>query len=410
MASQLSWLDHDAAATQRSLQILSIFNEPDARDELGIGGIRDAIADQLFPGTSTIQTRLRYVFFIPWLMERLEARNTRSSAFKAATRDAELELLEALVANTRQDEPGVIGREKREALKRFPSSVYWAALGSWGLRRVSGSQQQYYAQADRRHTQRNTRRTRDDHETHDGDNSGLAWDRQLIKLRPEGFPAGADLRLTRGEAELLLDRWTLRHGRSLLTWIAKNLAAGSAAPVDVDQIWAHPQKDAFPDEIRLLVDDAQRLNVLIRGAALLYNLELARLSPSSATIASDRAKDLAEWAKRDLSICSGWDLGEFWKRVLDQGHTITLATQTFLATWLALALRDRDDIGASMDCRQLIRDREISLKRKGNRSRFENRAARDQWSGNAGLMPLSYRWPVASDFLREWYAGWSNAQ
>ncbi|WP_028208834.1 DUF6361 family protein [Paraburkholderia nodosa] len=409
MASQLSWLDHDAAAAQRSLQILSLFNEPDARDELGIGGIRDSIADQLFPGTSTIQTRLRYVFFVPWLMEQLDARNIRASAFRTAARDAEVGLLDELIANTSPDEPGVIGREKREALKRFPSSVYWAALGSWGLRRARVSQQQYYAQADRRHTQRNTRRTRDDQDTHDGDRSGLAWDRKVVELRPKGFPTHANLMLTRGEAELLLDRWTLHHGQSLLTWIAQDLAAGSTL-FDVEQIWLHPRKETFPEDIRLLIDDAHRLNVLIHGAALLYNLELARLSPPSEAIAIDRGLDLMKWAEQDLPLCIDWDLGAFWKRVLNKGHTITPKTQEFVKAWLVLALRDRSDIGASVDCRQLIRDREVSLKRKGNRSRFENRAARDQWSGNAGLMPLSYRWPVARDFLGEWHAGWKNAK
>lgn len=409
MASQLSWLDHDAAAAQRSLQILSLFNEPDARDELGIGGIRDSIADQLFPGTSTIQTRLRYVFFVPWLMDQLEAGNTRSSAFRAAMRDAEVGLLDELVVHTAPDEPGVIGREKREALKRFPSSVYWAALGSWGLRRARMSQQQYYARADRRFTQRTARRTRDDHDTHDGDQSGIAWDRKLVELRPDAFPTGANLVLTRGEAELLLDRWTLHHSRSLLTWIAQDLADGNTLP-DVDQIWLHPRKHAFPEDIRLLIDDAHRLNVLIHGAALLYNLELARLSPPAEAIAAERGPELAAWAERHLPLCIGWDLGAFWKRVLDHGHTITAATQKFVHDWLELALRDRSHIAASADCCQLIRDREVSLKRRGNRSRFENRAARDQWSGKAGLIPLSYRWPVARGFLGEWHAGWKNAE
>ncbi|GJH14285.1 hypothetical protein CBA19CS11_35625 [Caballeronia novacaledonica] len=408
MASQLSWLDHDAAAAQRSLQLLSLFNEPDARDELGIGGIRDSIADQLFPGTSTIQTRLRYVFFVPWLMEQLEARSIRASGFREAARKAEVGLLRALLDNTPPNEPGVIGREAGEALKRLPSSVYWAALGSWGLRRAHVSQQRYYALADRREAQRTTRRIRDDDDAHDGDHSGLTWDRKLVQLRPEGFPANADLILTHGEAALLLDRWTRHHGRSLLTWIAQDLAKGGALP-DIDQIWLHPRKSRFPEDIRLLIDDAQRLHVLIRGAALLYNLELARLSQSE-TIASERGEELSRWAKDELPICRDWDLAAFWRRVLDKGHTITPATQWFVRDWLALALRDQQGIGASAECRQLIRDREVSLKRKGNRSRFENRAARNQWSGKAGLMPLSYRWPVARDFLNEWQAGWSKSR
>lgn len=72
MPSTLTWLDHDAAARERSLRILALFQEKESRDELGLGVLRDALADRLFPGTSTIQTRLRYMLFVPWIYTWLE--------------------------------------------------------------------------------------------------------------------------------------------------------------------------------------------------------------------------------------------------------------------------------------------------------------------------------------------------
>ena len=42
-------------------RILALFRERDTRDELGVGVIRDLLADEFFLGTSTIQTRLRYI-------------------------------------------------------------------------------------------------------------------------------------------------------------------------------------------------------------------------------------------------------------------------------------------------------------------------------------------------------------
>lgn len=408
MASQLSWLDHDAAAAQRSLQILSLFNEPDARDELGIGGIRDSIADQLFPGTSTIQTRLRYVFFVPWLLEQLESRNTSSSAFAGASRAAELKLLEQLIAHAPPNEPGIIGRDARGQLKRLPSSVYWAALGSWGMRRLRISLQQYFGLADRRSAQRRAQRKRDDNESYDGDQTGRVWNEKLVALRPEGFPVAAQLQLTRHEAEFLLDRWTLNHRDSLLTRLAHDVAKGEPL-ADAEQIWLHPRKEQFPQEIRLLIADAQRLTILIRGAALLYNLELAKLAPRCDNIVADREPELAAWAEQDLPLCAGWDLESFWTRVVGKGHTISAPTRDFVRNWFDLALREQKGVAESRDCCQLIRIRESSLKTGGNRSRFENQAARAQWSGKAGLVPLSYRWPVARDFLREWHAGWRAA-
>ena len=65
MPSSIAWIDFDAEAHQRAQRILTLFQERDTRDELGFGTIRDSIADTLFPGTSTIHTRLRYMLFIP---------------------------------------------------------------------------------------------------------------------------------------------------------------------------------------------------------------------------------------------------------------------------------------------------------------------------------------------------------
>jgi len=57
--SSLGWIDFNEAERQRAQRIMALFQEHESRDELGVGAIRDSIADHLFPGTSTIQTRLR---------------------------------------------------------------------------------------------------------------------------------------------------------------------------------------------------------------------------------------------------------------------------------------------------------------------------------------------------------------
>ncbi len=72
MVSTLTWIDHDSRARERTLRILAQFQEKESRDELGIGTVRDSLADLLFPGTSTIQTRLRYMLFVPWIYRALE--------------------------------------------------------------------------------------------------------------------------------------------------------------------------------------------------------------------------------------------------------------------------------------------------------------------------------------------------
>lgn len=52
--STFVWLDYSERERRKMLDVVDLFREHDTRDELGIGSVRDAFADMLFPGTSTI--------------------------------------------------------------------------------------------------------------------------------------------------------------------------------------------------------------------------------------------------------------------------------------------------------------------------------------------------------------------
>ena len=94
--SSLAWIDFDEAERQRAQRIMALFQERETRDELGLGAIRDSIADLLFPGTSTIQTRLRYMLFIPWLYRALEKCEVPEAQLRTEARDTEIRLADAL--------------------------------------------------------------------------------------------------------------------------------------------------------------------------------------------------------------------------------------------------------------------------------------------------------------------------
>jgi len=79
-------------------------------NDLGIG----PFGYLLFPGTTTLHTRLRYMLFIPWLLRR--ARRERSAA------------------DIGDDCEGILGSAAGQALKPLPSRVPWTMLGTWGIR------------------------------------------------------------------------------------------------------------------------------------------------------------------------------------------------------------------------------------------------------------------------------------
>ena len=107
-------------------RVLDLFTEQGTVDEMGLGSLTQLIADDLFPGTSVIQTRLRYVLFVPWLYQSLERKRVTSADVGKAARSAEIGLIESLVRS--EDTAGVIGARARGGLTRLPSEVYWPAL------------------------------------------------------------------------------------------------------------------------------------------------------------------------------------------------------------------------------------------------------------------------------------------
>jgi len=400
MGSSITWLDHDGAARDRSLRLLSFFKAPESRDELGIGSVRDAISDQLFPGTSTIHTRLRYFFFIPWLYIEIEAKGTTASRFPAAGREAEIRLMTYLDKNEPSDAWGITGRRSRSELKRLPSSVYWAALGNWGFRTHSGSQQQHFAIAERLKTTKTVRSKRIEIEYESGEQQGL-WHPELKKLTPKGFPENAQLALTRLESEFLLDRWSRSHSDSLLTWLAVN-----SSPQDnfkeVNAIWEHPKFADFPDRYKTLLKHCRRFDALIQGAARLYNLQLARLEQREDLI-KKHGDALIEWENSEVHLLEGWSLAEFWISVGENGYMVPIRTQDFVTRWFALVMEKRSGFGSYRPALDLIERREREL--KGGRSRFSNKAARASWGGEAGLNRLNFRWSIAQSMLGEWREG-----
>lgn len=74
MEATLTWLDLTASDRDKMWRVLDLFNEQGTLDEMGLGSLRDALSDALFSGTSHLQTRLRYLLFVPWIYRRLEGR------------------------------------------------------------------------------------------------------------------------------------------------------------------------------------------------------------------------------------------------------------------------------------------------------------------------------------------------
>ncbi|ACU89410.1 DUF6361 family protein [Desulfomicrobium baculatum] len=405
MTASLTWLDHDSAAYERSLRLLALFKEKESRDELGIGAIRDAIADRLFPGTSTIQTRLRYMCFIPWIYAGLEKHRVPANEMLSKGREAEARLMVEL---GKTEKTGVIGREAGATLKRLPSSIYWSGMGAWGLRRFQSSQQEYHRSVEKLYALRKSRTRRDDGEWLD-EQSHDTWYAHLLRLKPSNFPTGMDFNLTKQEASLLVECLQRHQRDSLLAWLARS-AETLTDRVACDFPWQHPKYETFPLAHRNCLYQGRIFSFLHKGAALLYNLQLAELyaelvttggsAPSSSEINPEKYREaLKDWTNdSEFHQLAVWSPTSLWPEVVAQGHSINGQTRTFVEQWWQIVLHNGASVSDSKDARNLIRMRE---KRKGPQSRFVNRNALKQWGGSAGTARLVYRWPTAQTFIND---------
>jgi len=388
--SSLSWIDFDEVERQRARRIMALFEEKESRDELGLGPIRDSIADHLFPGTSTIQTRLRYMLFVPWIYTMVEQHEGPPERLAAAARDREIRLIDALRAGG--EDEGIIGRDAGANLQRLASSIYWAGLRSWGIRLFPGSQEAYFAALP------SLRRRR--HRGGSSEDALAAENLQLLAWRAGLPPAPGDLletadfRLTRDEAGFLIDRLVDSHPDSLLSCLAK-----ADRDADCDFIWEHPDLATFPTSARRLVAHAEVFSQIVHGASLLYNLMLSELRQEEEWIVSYHDA-LNDWAAEvDRSTFSTWSLPEFWLQIEHENHRVREPTRLFIRRWLELVTQGSAQMQDSPAARELVRLREIRL--KGAQSRFENRSVRDRWGGRSGAHRLSFRWTEASSHIRD---------
>jgi len=397
MPSSLTWIDHDPTARDRALRILSLFQEKESRDELGLGAIRDSFADTLFPGTSTIQTRLRYMLFVPWVYSELERKRALSPAFAAKARQMEMALVEPLLEN--DDHAGIFGRVAGKALKRLPSSVYWNGLGAWGIRLISCSQDEYHRHVNEVYRRRDSARGRYEKDNFP-ESETLTWHPRL-PLPPDGFPDGIEdlsFNLEPDEASFLLDRILKSQKESLLAHLSLN-----CKPVECEFPWQHPDREGFSETHKDLLNYAEFFSTVMHGAAFLYNLILAEQAGRK-ELEEEHRENLVEWKARLLN-CRHLDfpLEDLWELTAGRGHTITRRTKEFVAAWFRRVRATQGNVAGDVESRSLVSSRERLL--KGVRSRITNSRARDQWKGYAGVGQMAYRWSNVKTLLADLHAG-----
>lgn len=400
--SAFVWLDYSERERRKMLDFVDVFREHDTRDELGIGSVRDAFADMLFPGTSTIMTRARYFLLVAWTYQRLEKLRVRSGEIAARERHAELDLIDPIERSDEND--GNIGKVAKTTLKRLPSSVYLQGLSLWGIRTFRGAQVQCHRSLDRYYAQltRHGGRASERDVEHD-DLISPNWHAGLVRP-PADFPTECSLSLTRREAEYLAER--IRLSPACSGSLLAELVAWQRRSDDVPFAWEHPHRAELPPNLREMLDHAQNFSEVMHGAPLLYNLILAEQAHLDEGVVKYR-RGFGEWAQslsERSSALVQWDRERFWKLVRSVNPRITGPTYDFINTWWDFALTgDAARLCDSPTARLLIRDREHRLKK--NLARIDNPGAQELWTGDSGTAQLEFRWLISQRLLGDIFDG-----
>jgi hypothetical protein len=392
MASRIAWLDASDDDQRRMREILLLFTDQDSRDELGIGSVRDALSDGLFPGTSTLLTRARYLLFIPWCFQLAAGRPDPL----LVSEQLERRLITAL--RDTEDFSGLMGIRRGEKLKTLPSGVYWATLRHYRIVRP---------ECETRWDAVTWRDETTAFEEGEERRVGTAWSPTLPAI-PDGFPeqVPGGFTLTTGEAGWLRDRLLERAYGTLLAHLVENRPdSESRAP------WLDEAALGAKGAPAALLDHARQFSVVVQGAALLYNLLLAEeYEQGGNTRLTDPVDDyrtrLSEWADRaHIHTITNWNTDAFWIWYAQQSaNRLIHRTRLFIDAWVEL-LRTVDitTLADNQTARNLIRQRERS--HKGAQARLGNRTRISQWQGSAGTGQQTFRWTQVRRILLEIHDG-----
>lgn len=132
---KLGYIHSSKDERARVMQVLKMTSESVALDELGIGRIRDAFADRMFPGVSTLQKHLKYFSLMPQVYRKAtEKQYNRLSEVSAEIVRLERIMTKNLCDGTaKEDRKGITGSDTIDKgsdrfVKYDPAYIYNSGL------------------------------------------------------------------------------------------------------------------------------------------------------------------------------------------------------------------------------------------------------------------------------------------
>ena len=420
MTSKIGLIDFSPLHRERVKRFIELMEEDGVQDELGVGTIRDAMSNKLFPGFSTLHTRAKYFFITPYILLDKERKQRKSESGKDYFNRVEIETNNTIIkfyeSCKERKEESYFGKFKKDGvLKRQPSEIYWNGITTLRLVNYDGTLDQLLRDKHSTIEELLSCNQGDDTVKEQGENNkprvvdaGSA-DGWIENITEKG------LTLTSVEAQILRDRLIKHTPNSLPTELLTN-----------DEVWEVYKAAAYKDkgneqitnalinfvekayklveneELRTNLITAHDLSLFLYGPHIAYNLRLAEQVKAAESVIQEL---------RDMGIV--W-LETLEQRMIDykrfdisncmQDVNVKPTTRLFLKKVQQLITQQGKRQNIETELCDLVEQQE--RKNKKNKSRFykleENRVVDENEKGAwIGLVLINYRYAAALAIMKD---------
>lgn len=376
---QIGYIHIGKEQQSRVMQMLKRLTEPGALDEIGIGRIRDAFADRLFPGTSTLQKHAKYFSLMPQLYQRAASRKyNRLSEVQTEIIRLEKKMTENLWRDS-DHASGITGSEMIERpgdsyVKYDPAYIYNSGLRTFEIVRCKSVHQAIYNLSKKLHAQPKAFRSDDENVANDAEELTGAiqpWD---VPLNIEyDFLKECPLTLTAADK----------------TFIRKKmLSAPASQDTLLSYLLEHPEvrrlgefpwimSEDLPSDLRQLYDNAIAFSEFVYLLRLRYYWLYSSKQDKEVLEAFNTQFDYVRSHNYDMEA------------IIDSSGSYHQSTRNFCLSSYQAAMNDNME---ELDSLIIRRERQL----KGSRSKIGT----DGYSGN-GSARLNYRWETVGVYLNE---------
>lgn len=401
LTASLGWIDFSQNDRDRIGTVLDMLRPEGMVDELGLSTIRDALANVMFPGISTIQTRAKYFFIVPfiiWEYQHLPHKSRKEKNASQYLRKREYEIMWDLADTYRStDGSGVIGatKIKPQKIARRPSTIYWGGLSTFGIIDTLGlSVEAYLKQTFRqRMTDLLSEKEGDDSPADDAD-AGYERSSGIRVTPPARWDIDVRLELTPEEAQLLKSRIIDAAGHHLLGHLLTDRSLWSCFSVasTFRDFARSAQSLSVGEDVRNAFILAHDFSWLMYGAHCLYNHTLQQKAFSNDVHLHAWNSWVTELPQQMI------DFNRFNPEDLFRHATTTRDTTAhFVRTWWSAA---QDGFPNVKPLQELIKDQEARV--KGQKARLRWNKLEDVVEGKwIGLDHFAYRFNQVKTIIND---------